>query len=1067
VSYEKQRYRAMNSQPVGLLLDTVYDNTGDKAIRLAMEDFLHDRGILYEVLDPLEFDVSVCSRLIIGGGHLIRDPDGGYYDRFRVPGPHLLNAVGLTATRDLDYLRAYDYVSVRSSADRDRLVAAVPDVAVVPCVSLVLKGKDADFPVKRPAIGFQFSSAAFPACDGADAVLRELSDRRKLFVPLMHYASDRDCMQRLAEAVPGSDMAPYLQPRQALNLISQLDAFVSCSLHGCLFAYVSNVPFLALDSEGTTKIQEFMRDRGLEEWLFRDGRDLAQKLPLLLNHGPDYSRSISRDIATINQHFNRIESILKGAPTGGALPSVAEASVAAHIRRLQVGSSGRDFDLARLRNEHSIALAKKDTILADRERTIARQHELISERDAALAAKDASLAAKDALLGEKDAALAQNDAALGQKDAAIADKDRHIANIEATLHHANVQAASSLHQLEQITNSVGYRLLERVRRPIRWLTPEGSRRRGAFVAFSKGLNIIMGRGWRAFFARLIRVREWLPRLRAVSIAAHATLDDQYQVWLQAHALTPARARRMKQQAARLHYRPLVSIVMPVYNPEPAWLRDAIESVRAQLYDNWELCIADDGSSRPGVRELLEETSALDRRIMVTYLGKNQGIAGASNAALALASGEFIGLLDHDDELKPDALFEVARLLNERRDLDYVYSDEDKRDPDGRLVEPFFKPDWSPDLHMSINYVTHFSVFRKALVNQVGGFRRGYDGSQDYDLVLRVTEIADRVAHIAKPLYTWRKVPGSAASSVKAKKFAFRAAKKALKDALTRRGLKGKAADGLWKGSYRVRYEIARNPRVSIVIPTRDRVDMLRRCIASIKTKSTYRNYEIIVADNDSQEQGTLDYLSSFEGTVIRYPEEFNFAKIINTAAKQASGDALIFLNNDTEVISPEWIEAMLEQGQRSEVAAVGARLLYPDGRVQHEGIIMGLGTGSALNVDHGGYFGLGECVHNCSAVTGACMLTRPSLFRELGGFDERLRVAFNDVDFCLRARQEGYRIVYTPFAALYHYESASRGSLHPDEDEKLFRRRWGNPGEYRDPYYNPNLDLRRPFNIAL
>lgn len=710
-------------------------------------------------------------------------------------------------------------------------------------------------------------------------------------------------------------------------------------------------------------------------------------------------------------------------------------------------------------------LARNRAELAEREATLAARDALLVEKDAALQQKDGLLAQKDGLLAQKEAALDQKEAAF---EVALTEKDSHIANIEAALHHANVQAASSTHQLEQMRNSVGYRLLERIRRPIRWLAPEGTQRRLVFIAFSRGLNVIVTRGPIAFFGRLVRVWEWLPDIRRGSIAAtHPTLDDQYQLWLKEHTVTPTRAAQMKHKAAKLTYRPLVSIIMPVYNTDPAWLLDAIQSVREQIYDNWELCIADDGSTRPGVHELLNQQAEAEQRIKVTYQKKNQGISAASNAALSLATGEFIGLLDHDDELKPDALFEVVQLLNERRDLDYIYSDEDKKDPDGRLVEPFFKPDWSPDLHMSMNYVTHFSVFRKTLMDQLGAFRCGYDGSQDYDLVLRVTERTDQVAHVAKPLYTWRKIPGSAASSVEAKGFAHRSATKALKDSLTRQGLKGRVLYGLHKTHHRIRYKITGNPRVSIIIPTRDRVEMLRRCIESIRKKSTYHNYEIVVVDNDSRERETLDYLSSLAGRVIRYPHDFNYAKIVNVAAREAEGSILVFLNNDTEIISPDWIQALLEHGQRPEVAAVGGRLFYPDGRVQHEGIIMGLGGGSAGNVDHGGYFGLGECVHNCSAVTGACMLTRSSLFWELGGFDERLRVAFNDVDFCLRARQKGYRIVYTPFATLYHYESASRGSLHPEEDEKFFRARWGKPGEYRDPYYNPNLDLRRPFSLRV
>ncbi len=664
--------------------------------------------------------------------------------------------------------------------------------------------------------------------------------------------------------------------------------------------------------------------------------------------------------------------------------------------------------------------------------------------------------------------LAQRDTALQQKDALLAEKESHIANVEAALHNANAQAAAAHHKLDQITNSAGYRLLERVRRPIRWLAPEGTRRRLAFIALSRGLNILLTQGAWTFVRRAVQVWRWLPRLRRAPIPdQQVSINDQYQLWLKAHALTSGQAQRIRQEAAKLDYRPLISILTPVYNSDLTWLRDAIESVRAQLYDHWELCIADDGSTRPGIRELLEEAAQADNRIKLTHLERNQGIAAASNAALSLATGEFIGLLDHDDELKPDALFEVVKLLNEKPDLDYIYTDEDKKELDGRLVDPFFKPDWSPALLFSLNYVTHFSVFRKEIVDRLGGFRLGYDGSQDYDLILRVTEATDKRAHIPKPLYTWRKAPGSAASSPEAKEFAYPAAKRAIKDALTRRGVQAEVQDGPFKGYYRVRYAIPGKPRVAIIIPTRDRVDMLRRCIESIRKKSSYRHYEIVVIDNDSREPETLEYLSSFGGRVIRYPHEFNFSRMMNEAAKQVECDALLFLNNDTEVISSEWIEAMLEHGMQPEVGAVGARLLFPDGRVQHEGILIGPGNGLAGNLDHHGYFGLGQVIRNCSAVTAACMLTRSSVFSELGGFDEEIGIAYNDVDFCLRARQKGYLIVYTPYSLLYHDEGGTRGRTgrtHPKVNEDLFRRRWG---KYQDPYGNPNLDMDRPLNLRL
>jgi O-antigen biosynthesis protein len=668
-------------------------------------------------------------------------------------------------------------------------------------------------------------------------------------------------------------------------------------------------------------------------------------------------------------------------------------------------------------------------------------------------------AAHVAALAARVAAL---DADLSKASAALTESEELLAGTEA-------QLRLTRQQLQAATGSVGFRLLERVRRPINWLAPPDTRRRVPLKLLSQALRTILNDGWVVFLKRAALVWRWVPRLVHSPASAREadSSDGQYQKWLEAHALTSAGLRRARNEAAGLAYRPTVSIVMPVYNSDPVWLRQAIESVRAQLYENWELCVADDGSTRPEVREMLQEYDSADERIAVAYLEKNQGIGAASNAALAMANGEFVGFLDHDDELKPEALFEVVKLLNERTDLDFIYSDEDKLNENGNLVSPFFKPDWSPDLLMTMNYVNHFSVIRKALVDRVGGFRPGYDGSQDYDLVLRVTELTDRVAHIAKPLYSWRMVAGSAAAVPEAKGFAFEAARKALTDALARRGLPGEVSDGLVKSTYRVRYAIQGKPKVSIIIPTRDRLDMLSRCIQSIRKKSSYENYEILVVDNESREPDTLEYLASFQGRVVPYPHVFNFASIVNAGARAAEGEMLLFLNNDTEVISPDWIEAMLEHAQRPQVAAVGARLLYPDGRVQHEGIIMGLGGGSAGNVDHGGYFSQGQSVRDCSAVTAACMMARADVFWELGGFDERLRVAFNDVDYCLRARQKGLLVVYTPHAVLYHHESASRGRLHPEEDERFFRERWGKPGQYRDPYYNPNLSKTRPFTVEV
>lgn len=546
----------------------------------------------------------------------------------------------------------------------------------------------------------------------------------------------------------------------------------------------------------------------------------------------------------------------------------------------------------------------------------------------------------------------------------------------------------------------------------------------------------------------------------------AAVESDYDRWMTRNGPNNNAMRKLREASEKFSYTPLISVVTPVYNVAEEWLRKAIESVRVQAYSNWELCLVNDASTERHIRPVLDDYARSDPRIKVMHLPQNEGIAGATNQGLALASGEFIGLLDNDDELSPDALFEVVRELNTDQTADLLYSDEDKLEIDGRRVEPFFKPDWNPDLLLSLNYMPHFLVLRKSVLQEIGGFRLELDGSQDHDLVLRFTERTDRIKHIPKILYHWRKIPGSAAGS--AKPAAYEAGKRAIQDALQRRGCNGSVHHSLLPGLYLVRYELRANPLISIIIPTKNRHELLNRCIASIERHTNYKRYEIVVLDNDSSEPASLAYLDQLKGKsrVCHFPGPFNFSKICNFGAHQAEGEYLLFLNNDTEVIEPDWLCGMLEHAQRPEVGAVGAKLLYPSGTIQHAGVVLGLGgvAGHAfkhLPGDRPGYFGLTDSIRDCSAVTAACMMTRRQVFDELGGFDEGLAVAFNDIDLCLRMRSRGYLIVYTPLALLYHHESASRGNLHPPADERMMADRWRKMLRSGDPYYNPNLTLDR------
>jgi len=574
-------------------------------------------------------------------------------------------------------------------------------------------------------------------------------------------------------------------------------------------------------------------------------------------------------------------------------------------------------------------------------------------------------------------------------------------------------------------------------------------------------------------ARILLTEGPAPLARSISYSLRNPLAKQYKQWLQENPLYPADLARMKRDSASLEYRPLISIIIPVYNVDEIWLTKCIDSVLAQAYGNWELCLADDASTEPHVLAVLQRYQESDSRIKAVYLEENRGIAGASNAALELASGEFVGLLDNDDELTPDALFQVVILLNEHRDADMVYSDEDKLNQDGALCEPFFKPDWSPDLFLTQMYTCHFGIYRKSLADAIGGFREGFDGSQDYDFVLRLTEQTNRIHHIPKILYHWRMIPGSTAEKYESKDSDV-PSMKSLSHAMRRRGWKGVVERGLEPGTFRLRYYIAGEPLVSIIIPTRDGAALLRKCVDSIRKKTTWGNYEIIVMDNGSSETAALEYLEQLDGLdecrVIRHEGPFNFSAINNAAAQEAAGEMLVFLNNDTEVSSGDWLEAMLELAQLPHAGAVGPCLLYPDDTIQHAGIVLGLGgiANPAFYrrpAEGWSYFNQARVIRDYSAVTGACMMVRKEVFEELGGFDEQnLPIAYNDIDFCLRLRGKGYQSIYTPFAILYHDEGASRG-YGPDPEAEYMMRNWRGVID-RDPYYNPNLTRDR-FDFSL
>jgi GT2 family glycosyltransferase len=537
----------------------------------------------------------------------------------------------------------------------------------------------------------------------------------------------------------------------------------------------------------------------------------------------------------------------------------------------------------------------------------------------------------------------------------------------------------------------------------------------------------------------------------------------YQRWIRKHALTSADLERIQREIEEFRYRPVFSVITPVYNTDSHFLTQCIESVRRQLYPHWELSLFDDGSTRPGILEILRKYEALDSRIKVGHSPTNLGISRASNEALAKVTGDYIVTLDHDDELAPEALYEVARLLQKHPEADIVYSDEDKLEFDGTRCEPFFKPDWSPEYLLSCMYTSHLGVYRRELVNAVGGFRTGFEGSQDYDLMLRLVEQTHKVFHIPRILYHWRKVPGPTAGDADTNSCETEAAKGALEDHIKRRGLSAEVLHTDRPRTFRVKFDLKEKPLVSIIIPCRDDL-LLRDCLRSIAEKTMYPRYEIIIVDNGSTMREMKEFLASLKYPVIPFPEPFNFSRINNLAVRHAKGNHLIFLNSDTRVISPDWITALLEFTQQREIGITGAKLYYPDGRIQHAGVILGLhGVASHshrnFNGSSRGYFNALFVTRNCSAVTAACMMIRREVFELVGGFDEQIAVSYNDVDLCLRVREAGFRIVWTPYAELYHHEMVVRGYTIDPKEVEYMKARWGDR-LFHDPYYNENLTLQ-------
>ena len=550
-------------------------------------------------------------------------------------------------------------------------------------------------------------------------------------------------------------------------------------------------------------------------------------------------------------------------------------------------------------------------------------------------------------------------------------------------------------------------------------------------------------------------------------------EGGYEAWLARHKVDKRTLRRQKHSA--FAQKPLISIVIPLYCTPLPYLKELLESVRRQSYENWQLCLAD-GSPDDKAKEFIEKHYGREKRIVYRKLEENGGISANTNEAVALAAGEYLMLCDHDDTLEPDALYEIVKAINDTG-ADVLYTDEDKVSMDGRhYFDPNFKPDFNLFRLRENNYICHIFVVKKSLTDETGLLRSEFDGAKDFDFILRCCEKAQKITHIPKVLYHWRCNMDSTAADPSSKAYAYEAGRKAVREHYQRLGIDAKVEMTERPGWYRSHVKVQGNPLISVIIPNKDHTDDLELCLFSMTRKSTYRNYEILIVENNSEKEETFEYYRKLpdrypKARVLTWEKEFNYSAINNFAAKEAKGEYLLFLNNDVEILTPDWMEEMLQNCQQENVAAVGAKLYYPDDTIQHAGVVLGLG-GIAGHImcraskEDPGYFGRMISVQEISAVTAACMMVKKSDFDAVGGLDETFQVAFNDIDLCMKFRAAGKKIIFTPYAELYHYESKSRGledtpekQFRFDKEVKRFQEKWAQQLEMEDPYYSPNLSV--------
>jgi GT2 family glycosyltransferase len=1045
---------------VGLLWDSVSPNMGDRAIGLVLGRALTTRGFEPHVIDPFSpGDMSSLATVIVGGGELIRSPGDPYYDVFRAEGPCILNTVGVLDGAETGYLKDYALVSVRSQADRELLGFG----EVVPCLTMLM-GDHLEpplDPIQLPAdaIGIQVNFAFADGCFDLVGWLRRQDMGPVVFLPLTHYNADHLLMQSLHRNLPGSTLLPRLSPDDAFRIIGGLRGLVTCSLHGALFAYAQHVPFMALDR--IPKIRAFLDDRNLSHVGFDQAMALVSGFPDVVASGTVVSVQVDRDKQECTDFLDRICAVCDDAVRTGSRSATFRLSPASRL------SHEREMEMYR-RQGQVAALVVQATLPK-----LLHTEERVTSGGSSTPEQAARRDPGSHLPGMTPLELRSELAALRRERTALF---KEIGLLRSELWESRDQLARHL-------RSWPGRMLLVYWKAVNYLVPYGSRRRSIAKKLKRQvrelfrlprLNLHSRAGRRAGAASAGKVRDIplsghppMHRIRlSVADAGYAVLVDRVEpsddelIW-------------QCQEAASWPSPEEVELLTEVGDCSLEDLLRTYRSIREQTDPHWAWQPVLTPSTSSEIRSLLRSEARADKRLRIRYGPSDFSTAANIRAALESSEAPLIAILQAGDLLAPHALFRFHEELRRAPESEIAYSDFDYVSPSWLRADPVFKPDWSPETMLSINLLDNISVFRRSLLDRAGLPDAHMGQAFTWDFTNRLSGAANGIRHVPEVLThvadTHRRFPASEIASAVS---ISRDQSEALREHLRRKGLRLPEVEVTLDGRTNVRWGLSREWRVSVIIPTKERKEILQRCIESLTKRTDYDPLEVILVDTGSESPEIAEYYRTLEdeaGVIVEHVDgEFNFGRSCNRGAARASGSLLLFLNNDTEALNRDWMSRMVQWFELDDIGAVGAKLLYPDGRIQHAGVIVGMG-GLASHVfmqaeeGTGSIYGSTEWYRNYSAVTAACLMVRRQVFQAVGGFDEGFAVNYSDVDLCLRIRELGKRIVYTPDARLLHHESLSHRRQIPRSDFERASARWVESGHLLgDPYFSPNLSYMNP-----